>query len=166
MLKADGNADSNSVKSIDSYIIHSQNFAGEIKEFVKERADLERQYGFKLKSLFVKYSKDNKKTSIFGTASESVALSEEGSDDLDLGSLRNSFSSILNELEMAAAERLTYADKLSSGVIGTAKDFVVRTEEKRKSSSSFLQQLHKQLNLLEQESHACRQTVSLVSNKT
>jgi hypothetical protein len=94
MIKSEeilSNAD-NSVRVIDSYILHSQSFVGEIKCFVKERADLEKQYSSKLKSLFGKYSKDNKK-SIFGSARDSVVLSED-EDDLDLGSLRNSFASL------------------------------------------------------------------------
>jgi hypothetical protein len=158
MLKTEDNlasSDSHSVQAVDSYIQQSQNFVGDIRGFVKERADIEKTYSAKLKTLFVKYSKENKKTSIYGSARDSVNLAEDGSSDL--GSLRNAFSSLLVEMEGSASKRLEFSEQLSSSVMDSAKSFVSSNEATRKRQSLFLQNLHAEKVDLEQESILCRQ---------
>jgi hypothetical protein len=64
---------------------------------------------------------------------------------------------LLAEVEVSANERLEYSERLSTGVLDSAKSFILHNEETRKKQLVFLNQLHFEKLSLERESTISRQ---------
>ncbi|KAJ3029947.1 hypothetical protein HDV00_009334 [Rhizophlyctis rosea] len=146
------------IKAADQQLSETIHFFTEVREFVRERADLERDFARKLEALARKYagkrSKTEKRSSGFfgggsgggsnavGGGSPSSPVPPTGSDEESgTSTLQKSWSTLLHETENTAKTHLNLSDALSHDICERLKNLSSKKDDARKKHITFTQRL-------------------------
>ncbi|KAJ3042319.1 hypothetical protein HK097_002069 [Rhizophlyctis rosea] len=146
------------IKAADLHLSESVHFLNEVKEFVRERAELERDFARRLEALAKKYasrkSKTEKRSSgFFGggavpvspggslSAGSLMVPGEDGKEDDRASTVQQAWSSIIHETENDAKAHLTLSDSLLHDICEKLKTFANKKDEARKKHITFSHRL-------------------------
>ncbi|TPX51371.1 hypothetical protein SeMB42_g00491 [Synchytrium endobioticum] len=123
------------VQKLDGLVQQSLQFSTEVREFVREQADLDKEYSKKIESLCRKYSSKREKD-----VKKAVNGSSEGLQVDDIPA-RRAWTEILRKMEDIAKRRSVLADSLLEGVADELKSHYNVFEESKRKQLSFAQRL-------------------------
>ncbi|CAG8627980.1 13940_t:CDS:10, partial [Cetraspora pellucida] len=132
------------VTSISQFVQNGILFLNEFRDFVKERAQIEKEYASKIEALAKKYStKKDKKAVSMSVGDVANTLSEKDFNDAksDPGTFLNAWTAILEETENVAKERFKFSESLSTVIMERVKTVAIKKEETRKKHIMFAQKL-------------------------
>ncbi|KAF0420928.1 FCH-domain-containing protein [Gigaspora margarita] len=132
------------ITSVSQFVQNGIQFLNEFRDFVKERAQIEKEYAGKIDALAKKYStKKDKKAVSMSVGEVANTLSEKDFNDAksEPSTFLNAWTSILEETENIAKERFKFSESLSTIVMERVKTVAVKKEETRKKHMMFAQKL-------------------------
>ncbi|CAI2169478.1 9273_t:CDS:10 [Funneliformis geosporum] len=131
------------VSSVNQFVQSGIQFLNEFKDFIKERAQIEKEYAQKIEILVKKHSNKKDKKALAMTVGD-VSTSQKENDsefDVDSSTFLKAWSVILDETENIAKERAKFSDILSTRVIEKVRTVSAKKEEIRKKHMEFAQKL-------------------------
>ncbi|KAJ3289766.1 hypothetical protein HDU79_003814 [Rhizoclosmatium sp. JEL0117] len=124
---------------IDSHLTSTLAFVHDVKDFVKERADLERDFARKLDALAKKHLIKNEKRTLFSKGSSGDKLED------PTGSLQNSvekaWNSVIEATECRSKAHLAHAEALVDVVCEKLKSLIAKKDDARKKHMGFSQKM-------------------------
>ncbi|RUP43324.1 hypothetical protein BC936DRAFT_137340 [Jimgerdemannia flammicorona] len=113
----------------------------EFRDFVKERAQIEKEYADKLEKLTKRYAVNKNKRKSNNDKQEKLDEDDEWAWDDTESTTFKSWTTILSETESIARSRALFCDKLTTNVTDNLKVIAAKKEEARKKHIAFYQKL-------------------------
>ncbi|KAJ3286768.1 hypothetical protein HK104_008885 [Borealophlyctis nickersoniae] len=136
------------IRAADTHLTEGIQFLSEVRDFVRERADLERDFAKRLETLSRKYAtrrgKRDKRSSTGTMVSAAAGGGEQGgrlSEDDSTTTVHRAWSTILQELEHISKAHLTLSEHLTNDVAEKLKTLATKKDEARKRHIAFSQRL-------------------------
>ncbi|CAG8475963.1 12432_t:CDS:10 [Funneliformis caledonium] len=131
------------VSSVNQFVQSGIQFLNEFKDFIKERAQIEKEYAQKIEMLVKKHSNKKDKKALAMTVGD-VSTSPKENDneaDVEASTFLKAWSVILDETENIAKERAKFSETLSTRVMEKVRTVSAKKEEIRKKHMEFAQKL-------------------------
>ncbi|CAG8515065.1 8350_t:CDS:10 [Acaulospora morrowiae] len=132
------------VATVNQFVSNGIQFLNEVRDFVKERAQIEKEYASKIDALAKKHlSKRDKKevTMSVGEIANTLSEKEFYSAKSEPSTFIKAWTAILVETENLAKERNKFSESVLTGVTEQVKTVASKKEDIRKKHMSFYQQL-------------------------
>ncbi|KAI9327765.1 hypothetical protein BDR26DRAFT_923731 [Obelidium mucronatum] len=123
------------------YAIASLAFVSDVKDFVRERADLERDFAKKLETLTKKHALKNEKRSLFSRGGSLGGEKYEDPAGLRRNSVENAWKSILDSTQHRSEAHAEFAESLTVIVCEKLKALIAKKDDARKKHMAFAQRL-------------------------
>ncbi|CAG8576472.1 4892_t:CDS:10 [Diversispora eburnea] len=132
------------VSTVNQYIQNGIQFMHEFREFVKERAQIEKEYASKIEGLAKKHLlKKEKKAISMSIGDVANTLSEKDFNEAksEPSTFLNAWARILEETENVAKERYKFSESISTKIMEELKTVSIKKEEMRKKHIQFSNKL-------------------------
>ncbi|CAG8725377.1 5701_t:CDS:2, partial [Ambispora leptoticha] len=131
------------VVAVNQFVQGGIQFINDIRDFIKERAQIEKDYAHKLETLAKKYASRKDKKSIALSVGENALSSNqtETGASFETSTIIKAWGCLLEEIENIAKDRSSFAELLSTTVIEKIKGVISKKEESRKKHMIFAQKL-------------------------
>ncbi|RHZ77479.1 hypothetical protein Glove_177g134 [Diversispora epigaea] len=132
------------VSTVNQHIQNGIQFIHEFREFVKERAQIEKEYANKLEGLAKKHIlKKEKKAVTMSIGDVANTLSEKDFNEAksEPSTFLNAWTRILEETENVAKERHKFSESISTNIMEELKTVSIKKEEMRKKHMQFSSKL-------------------------
>ncbi|RGB41255.1 hypothetical protein C1646_663191 [Rhizophagus diaphanus] len=129
------------VSSVNQFVQSGIHFLNDFRDFIKERAQIEKEYAQKIEALVKKYSSKKDKKALAMTVGD---FPKENDTEVDVESgstFLKAWSTILEETDNIAKERAKFSETLSTNVMEKVKTVATKKEEIRKKHMEFAQKL-------------------------
>ncbi|PKY45865.1 FCH-domain-containing protein [Rhizophagus irregularis] len=128
------------VSSVNQFVQSGIHFLNDFRDFVKERAQIEKEYAQKIEALVKKYSSKKDKKALAMTVGD-FPKENDTEVDVESSTFLKAWSVILEETDNIAKERAKFSETLSTNVMEKVKTVATRKEEIRKKHMEFAQKL-------------------------
>ncbi|RIA98362.1 hypothetical protein C1645_731713 [Glomus cerebriforme] len=131
------------VSSVNQFVQSGIQFLHDFRDFIKERAQIEKEYAQKIETLVKKYSNKKDKKALAMTVGDVSTFPKENDaeDNVESSTFLKAWSIILEETENIAKERAKFSETLSTNVMEKVKTVAAKKEEIRKKHMEFAQKL-------------------------
>ncbi|PKC73198.1 FCH-domain-containing protein [Rhizophagus irregularis] len=128
------------VSSVNQFVQSGIHFLNDFRDFIKERAQIEKEYAQKIEALVKKYSSKKDKKALAMTVGD-FPKENDTEVDVESSTFLKAWSVILEETDNIAKERAKFSETLSTNVMEKVKTVATRKEEIRKKHMEFAQKL-------------------------
>ncbi|KAJ3074237.1 hypothetical protein HDU98_011805 [Podochytrium sp. JEL0797] len=130
---------------LDAHLTGSLAFLSDVKDFVKERADLEREFGKKLDALAKKHAARNEKRALFTKGSLVCEKYEDPTGSLH-NSVEKAWNSIIQATESRSEAHFAYAESLNDRVCEKLKNLASKKDDARKKARILMHGIYEHMN--------------------
>ncbi|CAG8504074.1 11876_t:CDS:10 [Acaulospora colombiana] len=129
--------------TVNQFVSGGIQFLNEVREFIKERAQIEKEYAGKIEALARKYllKKEKKEVSMSVGSANSLSERDFNNAKSEPSTFVKAWTTLLEETENIARERSKFSESLSTNLTEQIKAVATKKEEIRKKHASFHQQL-------------------------
>ncbi|CAG8434589.1 6981_t:CDS:10 [Ambispora gerdemannii] len=142
-MKSFGSELKDQVTAVNQFVQSGIQFLNDIRDFIKERAQIEKDYAHKLETLAKKYASKKDKKSIALSVGENGLSSNqtEIGASFETSTFIKAWGRLLEEIENIAKDRHSLSEILSTAVVDRIKGVASKKEEFRKKHMIFAQKL-------------------------